>query len=243
MIYFYKDIMVLYGKHQNNTKHKHFATQIIISSSPLLINNDIYPHAVVIKGNVPHYARSETLCLSLLIDPHSYIGQYLSTTLDYADIAPLQNIPDYHLFDIMDTPITKSSVEHIINTLYMKANQVHRIDDRIQKVVEIIRQTSGIDIELSNLAKECYLSESRFAHLFKSEIGLSVMRYVSWIKIINATAQLVSEYSSKDQVTKNTTISQVAHDFDFADDAHFCRIFRSTFGVNIKKILNVLVKK
>lgn len=66
-----------------------------------------------------------------------------------------------------------------------------------------------------------FLSPSRFAHLFKQQVGLAFRHYLLWRKL--ARAMLV--------IGRQGTIAAAAHEADFADAAHLTRTFYQMFGL------------
>jgi AraC-like DNA-binding protein len=66
-----------------------------------------------------------------------------------------------------------------------------------------------------------FLSPSRFAHLFKQQVGLPFRRYMLWRKLTRA--MLV--------IGRERTISTAAHEADFADASHLTRTFYQMFGL------------
>ena len=66
-----------------------------------------------------------------------------------------------------------------------------------------------------------FLSPSRFAHLFKQQVGLPFRRYMLWRKLTRA--MLV--------IGRARTIATAAHEADFADAAHLTRTFYQMFGI------------
>ena len=65
------------------------------------------------------------------------------------------------------------------------------------------------------------LSASRFAHLFKEQVGLPFSRYMLWRKLTRAMTAIASE----------RTLSAAAHAADFADAAHLTRTFYQMHGM------------
>src|SRR3979490_1469690 len=65
------------------------------------------------------------------------------------------------------------------------------------------------------------LSPSRFAHLFKNQMGLPFSRYMLWRKMTRAMLAIGSE----------RTIAHAAHAADFADAAHLTRTFYQMVGM------------
>lgn len=71
------------------------------------------------------------------------------------------------------------------------------------------------------LADLVHLSSSRFLHFFREQAGMSLARYVLWVRLQMAI-QAISQGAS---------ITTAAHLAGFADLAHMSRSFRATIGI------------
>src|SRR6185503_11045895 len=76
-------------------------------------------------------------------------------------------------------------------------------------------------ISIEDAAAMAFLSPSRFAHLFKQQVGLPFRRYMLWRKLTRA--MLV--------IGRERTIATAAHEADFADAAHLTRTFYQMVGL------------
>lgn len=94
-------------------------------------------------------------------------------------------------------------------------------DPRITAVIATIRERDDLRMSLEAAAELAFLSPSRFAHLFKDQLGLPYSRYMLWRKLTRAMVAIASE----------RTISAAAHAADFADAAHMTRTFYQMFGM------------
>jgi AraC-like DNA-binding protein len=94
-------------------------------------------------------------------------------------------------------------------------------DPRITTVLATIREREDLRLSLEEAAELAFLSPSRFAHLFKSQLGLPYSRYMLWRKLTRAMVAIASE----------RTISAAAHAADFSDAAHMTRTFHQMFGM------------
>ena len=77
------------------------------------------------------------------------------------------------------------------------------------------------DLPLESAAQMAFLSPSRFAHLFRHQVGLPFSRYMLWRKLTRAMVAIGSE----------RTIAAAAHAADFADAAHLTRTFYQMVGL------------
>ena len=76
-------------------------------------------------------------------------------------------------------------------------------------------------MSLESAAAAAFLSPSRFAHLFKQQLGLPFRRYLLWRKLTRAMLLIGRE----------GTATAAAHAADFADAAHLTRTFSEMFGI------------
>ena len=74
---------------------------------------------------------------------------------------------------------------------------------------------------ITHLAALVYLSPSRFRHLFRREMGMSVQSYLRWQRLLAALR--TSAYGA--------SLTEAAHAAGFADSAHLTRVCRATFGI------------
>jgi AraC-like DNA-binding protein len=93
-----------------------------------------------------------------------------------------------------------------------------------RRVLSVLRQLGSGFREATPVAAyaaSVHLSESRFAHLFRRQVGLPLRSYRRWLRL---RAALALSLAGDDLTT-------AAHDAGFADLPDFSRLCRSTFGV------------
>ncbi|WP_409050310.1 helix-turn-helix domain-containing protein [Sphingobacterium sp. 2149] len=78
-------------------------------------------------------------------------------------------------------------------------------------------------VSLKEIANICFLSETRFLHLFKEKTNLNFRRYQLWNKLIKSLPYL-----------KEHSITDTAYQFGFTDSSHYSRTFKETFGLTPK---------
>ena len=95
------------------------------------------------------------------------------------------------------------------------------MDKTLQTAIAYIAKNWNCDFSISDLAKECCVSESTLYHLFQRELGQTPIRYLNSIKINIAIEYLEnSNYSI-------ATISQLAC---FHSENHFRKVFAEFTG-------------
>jgi len=94
---------------------------------------------------------------------------------------------------------------------------------QVRKVQEFIDASLGSKIRLRDCASQTRLSASHFSRAFKATFGTTVLDYIHQRRVERAQQlMLVSEQS----------LSQIALSCGFADQAHYCRVFRAVAGLS-----------
>jgi len=66
------------------------------------------------------------------------------------------------------------------------------------------------------------MDKFNFAKAFRAKYGMSPINYVIMKKV----------FKTKALITENTNLSQLAYQFEFADQAHFSKQFKRYIGVS-----------
>lgn len=111
-----------------------------------------------------------------------------------------------------------------IHSNYESAGQ---IDTRISKSFQYAINHLHENLNGQILAKQVHLSESRFRHLFKEEVGISISKYLQWLRLKEVGALILN----------GNDLTQASYDAGFYDGAHFNRVFKEMFGIPPSKIL------
>jgi AraC-like DNA-binding protein len=240
IIFLYQGYALCWSRFVENSNHSHHAIQVVMglhNDFQLFCNGVWHTHeSVIIAPNVSHRLVSpENNVLLLLIDHEMEIAKRLSDTYlknkDSSDIDPYS---------------TKGGVAEIISQLEEASCQMGQsiwvtimdmllgpnappvlpIDPRIKKALDIISELPIKKISTSDIASQIYLSESRFLHLFKDNIGIPVRRYLLWKRLNEAVRKILG----------NISLTEAAHAAGFSDSAHLSRTFRSMFGLTISEV-------
>ena len=113
--------------------------------------------------------------------------------------------------------------EHFLFSLLREAAQ----DKIILESIAMIRAARGI-IRAEDLAKQLYISSSRFEKRFRAIVGTSPKKFASMIRI----ESVIRSYQS------GTTLTDVAYDSGYFDQAHFNRDFKSYTGLSPRQMLS-----
>ncbi|MEZ5293274.1 MAG: AraC family transcriptional regulator [Vicinamibacterales bacterium] len=164
----------------------------------------------------------------LFVDPESTEGVWLAASLR-RDVTIVPDgrvdalLPELSAFASRpdDTEDVAAIVRRTVHGLRPGHAPTHRLDPRVTTVLDAIRAADELRMPLDRAAGVACLSPTRFAHLFKEQVGLPFSRYMLWRKLTRAMVAVASE----------RTIAAAAHAADFADAAHLTRTFYQMFGM------------
>lgn len=102
----------------------------------------------------------------------------------------------------------------------------HVRDARVTRVLDLIKREFPSAAPVAALAQAVGVSPSRLIHLWKDEVGVSLRRYVLWLRLRHVVAC----------VAMGQSLTAAAHEAGFADSAHLSRTFRSMFGLPLSSL-------
>ncbi|TFE29463.1 helix-turn-helix domain-containing protein [Cohnella luojiensis] len=98
-----------------------------------------------------------------------------------------------------------------------------KIDSRIEHALQFLTRSMKNEIRIDDLARYAGLSASRFSHLFKQEIGESVVEHLNRMRLRQAA--LLMEHMGR-------TATEASLDVGFNNYNHFATLFRKTYGLS-----------
>jgi AraC family transcriptional regulator len=184
---------------------------------------------VIIGNDVEHsYDSRDAFAAMLFVDPESTEGLWLGSSLqDGITLVPERRVVTCveELKRFRERPMESlepgALIRHCVQALSAGAPPARRIDPRVTQVLRQIQHSDDLRMSLESAAASAFLSPSRFAHLFKQQLGLPFRRYLLWRKLTRA--MLV--------IGREGTVTAAAHAADFADAAHLTRTFSEMFGI------------
>ncbi|HLR38719.1 MAG TPA: AraC family transcriptional regulator [Chitinophagaceae bacterium] len=199
-------------------RHSHFPIEVAFTlSGQLNIKTDKHHyqniHSVIVNSNVPHtFCCRHGKCQLYFIEPHTNIGKHILTYF-------FKQNEDVILIDEIEPEHFKEN--HILN--FEKHDLSQKIlDNRIQRCLNWINENyTKQELSIADIAENVFLSESRLAHLFKEQMGISIQQYILWKRIEMAILRYKKGYS----------LTDCAHHSGFADSSHFNKTFKKMFGI------------
>ena len=135
-------------------------------------------------------------------------------------------IDEYHLRLPLYDYICHSILLNILSIMGRKISRDDAVKNKEKKkkmneICRYILANYSKKLTVSECAKICYLSESRFSHLFKKSIGVSPTHYILNSKI---------EIAKKQLLNTDWSILQISRNVGFDDQNYFSRIFKLYTG-------------
>ena len=114
----------------------------------------------------------------------------------------------------------RTRIGTVVKALCGRAAPPRRLDPRILRAMELIKQLPLPQASVSRLAGQVHLSPSRLRHLFKQEAGVSLAQYARWVAIWRGIALW----------GRGMPLTEIAHEVGFYDLAHLDHVFYEAFG-------------
>lgn len=244
MVWIETGIVIIYGYSLDAVPHSHQAIQVICPKSDSLCKLDAQEISLplIINSKVEHQLQMMEGWI-LLIEPKSRLGEALSDKLSGLAFCTFESS-----FAAMNKlPAQTEKILSFLTPLFQQLaltkqdlliNKCTVLDTRIQQLLtELDQCLQGQCLKpthwrASEVAKRLSLSESRFLHLFREELGIAWRPYLLWRRMICAIQAILNSSSA----------TEAAHLAGFSDSAHLSRTFRNNFGMSIRQA-HILLKK
>lgn len=95
-------------------------------------------------------------------------------------------------------------------------------DRRVLSTMNRLLGNFAVNAPVRDLARDAGLSESRFSHVFRRDVGVPLRTYRRWLRLRAGVVFGMAGWDLKD----------AAHEAGFADQADFSRTCREAFGVS-----------
>ncbi len=224
------------GPVRDNEAHRHHAIQFVVSPEPFELSvgtRRLRTRCALIAADVEHALDGDHALQNLiLLDRESSEAEELSRRL--LSNSDFQLVEDDRLaavaFDIAgdpnedDCPALRRHVFALLKQcfdLQVAPSKVTEMDGRIVEACRYINEQEDLRAPLEDVADHVGLSEGRFTHLFKEQMGIPLRRYILWLRLRRAI----------EAAAKLDSLTDAAHAAGFADQAHFTRTFRDMFGL------------
>ena len=103
-------------------------------------------------------------------------------------------------------------------------------DERIRAAMKFIRAKSTEKVTCQEVADAVHLSQSRFSHLFREQVGMTFAAYLIYQRILYVYTRML----------RGKSITEASLEAGFSSSAHFAEVNRRVFGISASTITHDL---
>lgn len=213
-------------------KHRHMAAHIIVSMDGEMEieagGSEYRSHGIMIPSGVSHTV--DTLDSSVLV------FLYDCTTDVARQITDIQSIPKdicnlitsmYRVFLQKPTAEGYREFENsFLSQLGISNMVLHEKDERILWAMAYIRSNLSEKITCRDAASASALSQGRFSHLFRQQVGMTFSAYLIYQRTLYVYAEIL----------QGKSITEAALEAGFSGSSHFADVNRRIFGISASSI-------
>ncbi len=240
-VFFQNGIGVYAGQVAETKPHNHHATEIIFGLTGRFTladskNQQKEYSTALIPQNIKHQFINDARVIPVFIylDPFHNLGQQLCKSFNLQnEIVDIETLLQQELKDRFSQWLNGEYIDilELVNLLvtHLTNNTSHEsyVDNRIVTSLDYIRRSLSTELRLEDVASRVHLSGSRYAHLFKEQVGIPFRRFVLWTRL-QATVE---------SILLGSSFTSACYDGGFADLSHFTRTFVAMFGVPPSSVL------
>ena len=171
--------------------------------------------------------------LIFLFDNTTTIAKQIKNLAILSDEAVDEIIKAYYCFE--NSEKSNFCYREFIECVYKCANLsiVENIvlDNRIKSAITYIQSNLHGQITCSDVAKHVFLSEGRFSHLFKEQVGMTFSAYLIYQRIMKIYTEIINGKS----------ITDASIEAGFSSSTHFAETNKRVFGLSANTIKKDLV--
>ena len=238
----HEDTLVILAKNIAVEMHYHHAVQLVVSLdkpyNAVLDNQSIkFVRGFLIDSDIPHACQSaDSTVLVISVDATSAKGRLLKSQLSEQTFILLDKLFSAKAIDEFSNFYWRycDNSQHEFDPLYFihklshEPRNITSFDARLLIAIDFINQYISKTIKVIDIARHVSLSESRLRHLFTEQVGISLTKYILWVRV---------KVALREMLKPGVTLSDAAYQAGFTDHSHFTRTFKRMFGVSPSLLL------
>lgn len=229
----FKDFICFLGANIETDFHQHFETTLVLSQkqkfSIITPDSNYSSTFCILPPNYYHILDASKVddLIIIYIEPESKYAYLLNPSTNCASTIKLEK--NYSIEQTFLNKDNEFDISKVVRFLDVHSSKkiASPIDTRISTIFQYAKNHHQKNLNSKVLAKQVHLSESRFRHLFKKEVGISISKYLQWLRLREVGALIIN---GKD-------LSRASGYADFYDAPHFSRTFKEMFGIPPSKVL------
>ena len=229
-IYEARDHILIHTGYDDPIEHHHMAAHIIVSlGTDLKVISDQKTYVcrgIRIPSGVSH--RIDTKGNSVLVflyDCTTDVAGAIRNTEVIEASACNRIISNYYAFEAGSGYDALAGC--IQEQLRIQEGEKRLSDERILNAMQHIQRRISDSITCREIAEAVCLSESRFSHLFRQQVGMTFASYLIYQRIIRVYTEIL----------RNKSITEAALEAGFCSSSHFADVNRRIFGLSAGEII------
>lgn len=229
--------ILIHAGYDNPVMHRHMAAHIIISiGGKMCVESDgveYQCHGVMVPSGTLHMVNTYgTPALVFLYDCTTNIAKQIQTICCISGECCQKVVASYTNFEQVCTSDDYCRFErYVLTQLGFIITTPCMRDERIISAMKYIRSMLSERLSCKTVADAVYLSQSRFSHLFKEQVGMTFAAYLIYQRIMYVYAQIL----------QGKAITDAALEAGFSSSAHFADVNRRVFGLPASTITHDLI--
>jgi AraC-like DNA-binding protein len=235
-----EDVLFILRRNIYAQTHRHHALQVTLAlegTLELVVERQKTGYrAVVIDHDYPHLVQGQAgWVATLLVNPESSLARGIQWHLlrgahsASAEEAFSDGFIE-QLTTLMQQPFTNKRLEAMLVRMLSFMPDIpdvcYALDTRIAEALDLVKRAEERRLTAQELSEAVFLSEGRFGHLFREEIGMPMRRYLLWCRLMDALKH----------IGQGERFTFAAHEAGFSDAAHLSRTFRQMFGMSLSEM-------
>lgn len=239
LIYVFPDKVLYIGRLPPNETHS-----IPVATLSLNLNNSFQVSAnrgekwhkcrsVFWPANLPHESiYNNDVMVFFLMEPTAYYRAFENNMLKQKDgfyymFENEEKLLESFIYIYQERPHINHIDKLLEDSLSLSLNKKDiYIDDRVEKVIQIIKNEPASKQTIKELSDDVGLSEPYIMELFKEQAGMPIGKFQLWIKLLLAVRLVLFGHDA--------TSAAIAG--GFSDTAHFSRTFKSMIGMSMSSV-------
>lgn len=231
-IYWDIDKISMLTDHLNASTHKHGMIQFFLSLDGELEikvgKEKIQCSCIIVNKNVNHsFKANNKPHFTCVIEPVSIFGVKVNELLQNKDYIILDDSKVSILANSASTMVTAFNIEAYkafmieMHGCLGVSYQNNKFDERILDFLKMLEHCTCDDHSIDEYAGNLYLSSSRFSHLFKEQVGITLKSYLTLHQLERAFQNLLS----------GKRITESALNAGFDSSSHFASTVKRLMGL------------
>lgn len=225
--------MLVCADYSDPEVHSHSAAHIMVSLDDnidiIMESEQIRCKGILIPSGTAHTANTyKNQVLVFLFDSTTSISNQITEISTLSDEAVNEIAKAYHCFEKKSKSNSNYDefIKHVYKCANLRVKETIDVDNRIVSALTYIQSNLQEAITCSQVANNVFLSEGRFSHLFKEQVGMSFAAYLIYQRVVKTYAEIINGKS----------ITEASINAGFSSSAHFAETNKRLFGLSASAI-------